>query len=364
MAFLLALLLLSALPPSRLPAQVGSGEVAASYWVYVANESSDIVSRVRFGPDGAVEEKAIPVGIMPADLDGVHGISVSPDGRHWYLTLAHGTPFGKVWQFRTGTDDLVDSASAGLFPATLALSPDGSLLFASNFNLHGNPVPSTVSVFFTRGMREMAEITTCTQPHGGRVNHAGTRHYSACVMDDQVIEIATDRLAVSRRLSVRRGHEGPVESAAREGPPTCKPTWAAPSPDDRYVYVPCNAAAVVLEINAETWEIDGRFPTGRGPYNAAVTPDGRFLVVTLKGDQAVAIIDRASGEQRRVRTSQPLTHGVALSPDSRYAFVSNEAIGATRGTLDVIDLASGARVASVALRLQPGGIAFWKMEVP
>ena len=46
------------------------------------------------------------------------------------------------------------------------------------------------------------------------------------------------------------------------------------------------------------------------------------------------------------------------------AFVTNEAVGATRGTLDVIDLASGARVASVALRLQPGGIGFWKIEAP
>ncbi len=40
----------------------------STYWVYVANESSDLVSLVRFGPGGAVEEKTISVGIKPVDL--------------------------------------------------------------------------------------------------------------------------------------------------------------------------------------------------------------------------------------------------------------------------------------------------------
>jgi DNA-binding beta-propeller fold protein YncE len=51
-----------------------------------------------------------------------------------------------------------------------------------------------------------------------------------------------------------------------------------------------------------------------------------------------------------------------VTPDGRYAFVSNEAVGATRGTVDVIDLAAGAVAASVALHYQPGGLGFWKME--
>jgi hypothetical protein len=42
--------------------------------------------------------------------------------------------------------------------------------------------------------------------------------------------------------------------------------------------------------------------------------------------------------------------------------VSNEAVGSTRGTLDVIDLAAAELVASTPLGLQSGGIAFWKME--
>ncbi len=338
----------------------------ATYWVYVANESSDLVSRVRFGPEGLVEEKTIPVGIMPADLDGPHGLTVSPDGRYWYVSLAHGTPFGRVWKFTTGHDELVDTATAGLFPASMALMPDGGMLLAVNFNLHGNHMPSSVSVFFTPRLSELTRITTCIMPHGGRVNRAGTRHYSVCMMSDELVEISTERLAVTRRLSLTPGQEQLLAPNAADvmahGEHLCKPTWAALSPDDRFVYVPCNGNGEVLEIDARSLAIVRRFRTGRGPYNADTSPDGRYLVVTLKGEQAVAIIDRSTGAETRVATSQPITHGVVVTPDSRYAFISNEAIGATRGTVDVIDLGALARVGSVEVQHQPGGIGFWKME--
>ena len=85
----------------------GQSAPIADYWAYVANESSDIVSLIRFGDDGFVEEKTITVGLHPADLDGAHGVSVSPDGAHWYVSLAHGTPYGKIWKFETGSSRFV-----------------------------------------------------------------------------------------------------------------------------------------------------------------------------------------------------------------------------------------------------------------
>ncbi len=106
-----------------------------------------------------------------------------------------------------------------------------------------------------------------------------------------------------------------------------------------------------------------RFQAGKGPYNLAATADGRLLLATNKGAQSVSIFDlRAGRELARVPTTEPITHGVAISSDDRYAFVSNEAIGAVQGTVDVIDLGSLARVASVKVHHQPGGIDFWKME--
>lgn len=339
---------------------------AARYWVYVANESSDLVSRVRFGPEGAVLEKDIPVGIMPADLDGPHGLAVSPDGRHFYVSLAHGTPFGRLWKFGTGDEALEDSVTLGLFPASIGITPDGSMAFVVNFNLHGDPVPSSVSAVFLPLMREVARIETCVRPHGGRVNRAGARAYSVCVADDQLVEVGVERLAVRRRLFLGPGREQVVMSAqpaTTPDGPRCGPTWVVLSPDDRFLYVACNVHGDVLEIDAESLEITRRFPAGKGPYNLAATSDGRHLLATNKGGQSVSVFDLKKGtEAARIPTTQPITHGVVVSPDDRYAFVSNEAIGAVRGTVDVIDLRSLKRVASVEVHHQAGGIDFWKME--
>jgi DNA-binding beta-propeller fold protein YncE len=350
------------------PLSAQSGE--SSYWVYVANEASDLVSRVRFDGSEVVEEKAISVGFHPADLDGAHGITVSPTGDHWYVSIAHGQPYGQVWKMETETEQFVDSAQVGLFPSTMSMTPDGASLFVVNFNLHGDPIPSSVSAVFTPFMQEVRQIETCVMPHGSRVNQDGTRHYSVCMMSDQLVETSIIGLDVSRRMSLTLGsegtteHTGSVTSNGTEVDPAtiCKPTWVVVSPDDERLYVPCNGRGDVLEIDAESLEVLRRFPAGRGPYNADITPDGSKLVVTLKGDQAIAIYDLATGEETRVETSRPITHGVVVSPDGRYAFVSNEAVGATRGTLDVVDIAAGRLVASTELHYQPGGIGFWKMQ--
>ena len=371
-----AALAASLLVATALTVSPAAAQSSATYWAYVANESSDIVSLVRFDGREVLEEKAIDVGFHPADLDGAHGIAVAPTGDYWYVSIAHGQPYGQIWQMETGTDQFVDSALVGLFPATMSTTPDGSTLFVVNFNLHGDHTASAVSAVFTPMMEEISQIETCVMPHGSRVSHDGMRHYSTCMMSDQLVETTVHGLGVSRRMVLTAGREhvmdaehvestgdghdmGALDMGA-EG--VCKPTWVLLSPDDSRIYVPCNGRGDVLEIDAESLEVLRRFPTGRGPYNADITPDGSKLVVTLKGDQAVAIIDLSTGEETRVETSRPITHGVAITPDGRYAFVSNEAVGATRGTVDVVDLNAGAIVASTELHYQPGGLAVWKME--
>jgi DNA-binding beta-propeller fold protein YncE len=193
------------------------------------------------------------------------------------------------------------------------------------------------------------------------------------MMDDQLVEIDTRTFAVSRRFSVAKGKEGPVtdEHAGhvmggqkRTMPPaSCSPTWAQPSVDASRVYVACNKADEILEVDANNWAVTRRFATGRGPYNLAVSPDGKFLVATLKQGAGVQVFDLSSGQSvMNTKSSTTVTHGVVVSPDSRYAFVSNESVGAKPGVVDVYDLRTMTRVASADVGQQAGGIAFWKME--
>ena len=344
----------------------------ANYWIYVGAESADLVHRIRFGPDGAVVEKTFAVGESAHEMEGPHGLQISRDGKYLHMTTGHGAPDGKYWRYATGPDTLVGPGIfLGFFPASIDLTPDGLYAFIVNFNLHGEMVPSSVSVVYTPTHTEVARTETCTMPHGSRVDPSGVHQYSTCMMDDQLVELDTRTFGVARRFGLAKGKEGPITqyaAAQHSGhggmtPPSCSPTWAQPSTDGAKVYVACNKADEIVEIDVTRWEITRRFPTGRGPYNLAVSPDGRLLIATLKQGGGVQIFDLATGTSvLNTRSSTTVTHGVAVSPDSRYAFVSNEAVGAAPGKVDIYDLRTLTRVADVPVGQQAGGIAFWKME--
>jgi DNA-binding beta-propeller fold protein YncE len=234
-----------------------------------------------------------------------------------------------------------------------------------------------VSVVYTPKNEEVARIETCTMPHGSRVEPSGSFQYSTCMMDDQLVEVDTRSFEVSRRFSLAKGKEGAIPAKWESehakhiaaghrvamAPASCSPTWAQPSADGRMIYVACNKADEILEISRGDWRVTRRLATGRGPYNLSVTPNGKLLVASLKQGGAVQIFDLASGRSVMTeKSSTTVTHGVAISPDSRYAFVSNEAVGAQPGKVDVYDLVALKRVASVEVGQQAGGITFWKMS--
>ena len=130
------------------------------------------------------------------------------------------------------------------------------------------------------------------------------------------------------------------------------------SPDDRRLYVACNTGNTLQVWNAGSLAKEGEIPVGHGAYNVEPSPDGRVVIVTNKKDQSVSLVDAASlTELARVPTTKKVVHGVAYSPDGRYAYISCESIGTDPGAVDVIDLGSRRRVGSVPVPGQPTGIA-------
>ena len=353
---------------------------ARTYTALVASESVDRVAVIEFGPLGAKVVRQHDVGVMLADPDGPHGLAVAPDGAHYYVSTAHGTPYGVLWKFDARTNAYAGQVMLGNFPATAQVTPDGRLVVVVNFNLHGDMVASDVSVVRTDSLQEIARITTCAMPHGSRVNSRGTRHYSVCMMDEQLVEIDLDGLQVSRHFLLTKGMERgmsgapPVRGAAdaahaghdmsghglaqpAAGSTTCSPTWAQPSADDRTVWVACNGTSDLVEIDVASWTMRRRIPAGNGVYNLAATRDGTTLVATNKRGQSVGIIDTKTGATlATLPTQRRVVHGVAITPDDRYAFVTVEGVGSEPGTVEIIDLTARRTVARVDVGQQAGGI--------
>ena len=355
------------------------------YLFYVLSESADKIALVRFGPEGVRVERQIDTGEMPIDIDGPHGIAVSPDRQFYYVSMAHGRPFGTVWKYSTKDDAVVGKTTLGHFPATLDVSRDGNFLFVVNFNLHGDMTPSTVSVVSTQTMTEIARIPTCTMPHGSRLNSQGTKQYSACMMDDMLVEIDTRSLKAARHFIVTKNKEMGMNGSPRPhagsshatsgtkhpgghgseppkpGDNSCSPTWAEPSANGSSVFVACNASSEIVEIDAENWRLIRRIPARAGVYNLETTRDGQRLIATNKRDQSVSIYDLKTGrELARLPTKRKVLHGVVVSPDDRYAFVTVEGIGSEPGTVEIIDLAALKTVATIDVPPGAAGIDFYK----
>ena len=362
----------------------GAAQTAAQdYLVYVVCESADKIALIRFGQGVARVDKLIETGAMPSDIDGPHGIVVSPDKQFYYVSLGHGRPYGSVWKYSTADNSVLGKVTLGFFPATMDISSDGGLLYVVNFNLHGDMIPSSVSIVATEQMIEVARVPTCTMPHGSRLNPQGTKQYSACMMDDMLVEIDVNSLKVSRHFVVTKGKESGMNGSPashpmgehathdagghgleppKPGDKSCSPTWAQPSADGKSVFVACNKSDEIVEVDAASWRVTRRIAARPGVYNLAVTKDGR-LISTNKRDQSISVYEVKSGrELARIPTKRRVIHGVVVSPDNRYAFISVEGVGSEPGTVEVIDLSSLKTVATVDLPEQAAGIDFFRIE--
>lgn len=366
---------------------------ATPYTLYVSSESGDVVSRIEVGPDGWRKVREISVKLIANELSAPHNVAVSADGRFWYVSIAHGTPFGSVWKYATGSDSLIARVKVGMFPTTIGLSPDGEWAYVPNSDFHGDRGhQNTVSVIYTPDLSALTEIKACDMPHGSRWNHAGTRVYVACMMSDELLTIDPGAFTVSQRVALGSGtpmshaehmkmetrEDSMMAAAAKPRPtvgaasstmpgqnPDCLTTFVAVAPDDSLVYLACNHSNELQVRDARTLALVRRLPTGTGAYNVEPSPDGRLVLVTNKKDRSVSVFDtRSWTEAKRIVTSKRIPHGIAFSPDGRYAFVTCESVGSDPGAIDAIDLSTLTVVASMPLALQPTGVAVWRGAAP
>ncbi len=340
-----------------------------NYYLYVASESDDVVSLLKFDGIEIKEIERIEVGIMPTEIEGPHGITVDPSGDFWYLSLAHGSPFGSLVKYSTETNKPLSKTNLGLFPASMQVSPSTGLLYCVNFNLHGDMKPSSVSVVDPELMIEIKQITTGSMPHGSRLSPDGLFQYSVAMMSGELFEIDGMSLEVTRKLDLdkKMDHSSMDHSShnmmSSMKHSKVKPTWVIPHPTLKTVYVAGNGSNEIIEVDLDKWSVTNRFKTGKGPYNVEITPNGKYLVVTIKGEGSTSIFDLSNKKMvSKLKNSTNVSHGIALSPDNKYAFISVEGVGGEPGVVDVINLETLKLISSVNVGKQAGGIAFWKIS--
>jgi DNA-binding beta-propeller fold protein YncE len=250
----------------------------------------------------------------------------------------------------TGKDSLAGRTNVGLFPATMALTPDGTWLFVANYNLHGDPALDTVSAVHTPTMTEVAQIPVCTKPHGMVASHDGNWIYASCTRDNVVRKISVASLAVVDSTNMLTDED---RAAGR----VCYPAGLALSNDDARLFVACHRHAEVRVVTTEPLGAQtNAIPTGDGPYLIRMDLRGDRLWVPNRNDQTYTVIDVAREQAVATRpASATHPHTFAFGPDGTV-YLTMESHAIVPGAVDVIDPASLEIRRSIPVGLQATGI--------
>ncbi len=133
--------------------------------------------------------------------------------------------------------------------------------------------------------------------------------------------------------------------------------WALTA-DQKRLFVSQPESDRVAAADTATWEVEKQIDAGRRPSRVVLQPDGAYLWVGLEpaggAGSGVAVVDaRNLRVVARIPTGKG-RHDIAVSDDSRFAFITNE----DDGTLSVIDVARLAKVADVHVGSRPASVAW------
>ena len=270
----------------------------------------------------------------PGERDEPHAVAVAPDGRHWYATLSHGEP--TLWKFESDGDRLVGRVDLGTASAgRIGISPDSRFAVVGDYGLAAGGAPGEVVLVRLEDLVVTVRATVCAAPHDAAWSPDGTRVAITCPLSDEVLLLDGATLEVVHRTPI----PDPDGLVGEPGNPHTRPMNLAWSPDGARIFVTLMRTGEVAVMRADG-SGEARVRVGGGPTQIAVTPDGRSLVVPLRADFAVAILDANTFERRALVATPdlPHPHGITLSPDGSTAFVAHEGTVTSAGGVSAIDV--------------------------
>jgi YVTN family beta-propeller protein len=244
----------------------------------------------------APEVKRIAVGVRP------HSVAVSPDGSRLYVTNFGDNSVSVVDPYR---EKVVATHPVGEAPYGVAVSPDGTDLYVAATG------PGTVT---------QCSISGDDLVHDGSILSAddhSKRPYGMAVSPDGHVYVT---LALSDTvLMTDRFLKDPTSI-----PDVDFPVGVVVSKDNARLYATNFFSKSVSVIDASGKAVVAEIPVGNEPYGVAMSPDGtRLYVAHFPGTGSVSVIDVSHGT---VVASIPVgdgPRGVVVSPDGKHLYVTN-----------------------------------------
>lgn len=283
--------------------------------VFVTNQSEDVISVI----DLATERVAryISAGVRTGGApEAPHNVVLSPDGSYLYVNLISS---GVIEKYDARTFARLGSAVVGASPAQITVTPDGTRLFVSNFDL-------TLAQKFIVAVDASSMTVTDTiadvgnAPHGAILSPDGTILIATNALGDDLCIIDAATLEVKHRIPASPGNPLPPGVKA-----LLEPYQGEFTDDGRSFWFTCRAGAQVRILDLVSLQVVDSIAVAARPLIPAFTPNQSEYWTPGQGASQVSIID--VGSRRVVATiggidKQP--HAIAFTRDGRTAFVSCE----------------------------------------
>lgn len=288
---------------------------------------------------------------------------------------------------------LAESGEEPLLIHNVQVSPDGKSVWATTLpgGTHhhgGSPEQLVVIDPVSWKIKERIEVGSGLHLAHVVLDDGSEFAFSTATDSNQVVEVDAKNFKVTRRFNLGAGHSphglryfdgrlfvanleakslsiltiatGEVNSVPVGG----VAVQAAVTPDGKYAFVSLYDTKEVVRYDLESGELVriGLPLSSLGPIQLYSTPDSKQLLICdqggLNGDpwsDKVHFIDVEKASMIATVTVKSGAHGVVVSNDGRFAFVTN----LNDDSVSVIDNVSKTIVATVPVGDSPNGIGYW-----
>lgn len=207
--------------------------------------------------------------------------------------------------------------------------------------------------------RLLKKVPVKSPPCGGFISENGMRFYIALGELDQIAVVDTETNSIVEEINLNA-----------PGGDYLDPGGMALSPDGRSIYVANESGDSLSVVDMTTRLVRSKIPVGYGPQDVALTPDGRFAYMTdfygvwvldtkdRRPLQKIAFRDPSTDADRTdVRKDGEIVYrgprDIVMSPDGETAYVALE----DSGEVAVLDTRVNRVAATVPVGRYPGGLA-------
>ncbi len=295
-----------------------------------------------------------------------HNIQVAPDGETVWVTANAGKheghsrailPYARAHGTEEAGDDadqiVIISAKSdriakrlpiakGIQLAHVALTPDSRYAYATAQS-EGVTYKINTATF---AIEQEIAAPAGSQPHGIRIASDGLKAYIA--------------LLTGKGLGILNIKTGALETVALDG----QVVQTGITPDGKIAVASLydTKRLAVYRVPDEKVSYIALPPEAKGPIQMYPSPDSRFMYLADQGyyfnqpsSDKVYKIDLEAGRVAKTITAGRAPHGVVVSPDGKFVYVTN----LLSGDVSVIDSGRDEEVARIPVGKEPNGISFW-----